>query len=348
MNHHEREFFIYSIRSGKVIIKEKDIILEIRPPSIELLLESCYVYKEIYEKSFVEGLMTEYEIHKWMDENGLWTRQHENQSETYKKDLEKLKKEIYNYRHEIKTREKIRRYIRATEKAYSEHTKEKNLYFSNSREGNALTEKISWLIKNSTYHNNQLYDFKDLSLSYVIDEWQSSILSDTIIRELAREEPWKSLWSVRMNSPGKLFFTNDGNELTANQKNLLIWSQIYDNIQESMDCPNDDVIKDDDLLDGWLLIQSEKRKKEKMEQEFETEIKNEKIKNSQEVFITASDIENKNRINSLNSPMAKVIKQQRYEALKQSGSLKQHELPDEKLKIEMEINNLVNQGKRGG
>lgn len=348
MNHHEREFFIYTIRSGKVLIKDKNIKLEILPPSINLILESCHIYKEVYDNSFVDGMMTEYELHKWMDENGLWTIEHEKTTDRLKKDLEKLKTEIYNYRNEFKVREKIRRYIRAAEKQYAEHVKEKNSYFQHTREGYALSEKISWLIKHSTYQNNELYDFKDISLSYVIDEWQNSILSDSVIRELAREEPWKSLWSVKDSANIKLFNIQGDIELTTNQKNLLVWSQIYDNIQESMDCPHEDVIKDDDLLDGWLIIQSEKRKKEKLEQEFESDVKNDKIKNSQEVFIITNDNQNKERINSLNSPMAQIIKKQRYEAIKQKGSLKQEELPDEKLRLEMEVNNFINQNRRGG
>ena len=44
-------------------------------------------------------------------------------------------------------------------------------------------------------------------------------------------------------------------------KNIVMWSQLYDNVQESMDAPTKDVIKDDDLLDGWLIVQGKKREK---------------------------------------------------------------------------------------
>ena len=41
-----------------------------------------------------------------------------------------------------------------------------------------------------------------------------------------------------------------------------------------MDCPTDDVIKDDDLLDGWFVIQAKKREKDRLEKEFEEKNKN--------------------------------------------------------------------------
>lgn len=348
MEYHEREFFISLIRSGKVIIHYKDIRLEIRPLTIDQVLEANIVYKHAFENTFIDGIMTEYEMQEWMNENGLWTLEHENKIKSLKDDIERLKIEIYNYRHERKQREQIRKYLRLAEKTLSENLREKNSYFQNTREGYALSEKVSWIIKNSTYHKDKLYNFKDVSLTYIVDEWQNSILSENIIRELAREEPWKSLWSVRENKEVKLFNSNQNEELTNNQRHILIWSQIYDNIQESMDCPEDSVIKDDDMLDGWFIVQAQKRKAEKLEKELEHEIKNDKIKNSKEVFVVTRDRENQRRIDEMNDPIAKSIKKQRHEFIIQKGTVSQSELPDEKFDLQMQINNLSRNAAKGG
>ena len=348
MDNHEREFFISLVRLGKCFLCEKDIKLEIRPLTIEQELESNYIFKNTFESSLADEIMTEQQIEVWMNESGLWTAEHETKLEGLKQDLEKLKTEIYNNRHEVKLREKIRRYIRGCEKALSVTSREKNQYFHNSREGYALSEKVSWIIQNSTYHNNTIYNFQEIPINYVVDEWQKSILSESNIRELAREEPWKSLWSIRENSQIKLFNGGLDVQLTINQKNLVIWSQIYDNIQESLDCPSEEVIKDDDLLDGWFLIQNKKRKSEKLEKEFEQEIKNEKIKNSSEIFIIANDSKNKQRIEQLNSPVALAIKQQRAQYIQENKNVKHHDLPDEKQKIEMQVANMIASRNRGG
>lgn len=345
MEYHEREFFISSIRSGKVILYHNGIRLEIRPLTIDQTLESNFIYKDAFENSFVDGIMTEYEVQEWMNDNGLWTIDHENKTKSLKNDIEKLKIEIYNNRHERKQREQIRKYLRLAERTLVEHLREKNSYFQNTREGYALSEKVSWIIKNSTYHKDKLYNFKDISLTYIIDEWQSSILSETIIRELTREEPWKSLWSIRENQGIKLFSNTDNEELTNNQRHILIWSQIYDNIQESMDCPDENVIKDDDMLDGWFILQAQKRKAERLEREIEHEIKNDKIKSSKEVFVVTRDRDNQKRIHDMNDPMARSIKQQRNQLILEKGKVSQSELPDEKFELQMQINNLGRGGR---
>lgn len=351
MKHHEREFFIAMIRSGKIYIEHKDLILVIKPLTIDQSFEASIVYDKAYKQAMVDGIMNEDEINDWMLNNGLWTGVDDKKTDGFKKDLEKLKIEIYHNRNDKKLREKIRLYIRTGEKQLASHLKEKNSFYQNTCEAYALSEKISWIIKNTTYLNNKLYDFKSISLSYVIDEWQNSILSENIIRELAREEPWKSLWSIRDNSGVKLFSTLDTEEITPNQKHIIIWSQIYDNIQESLECPNDDVIKDDDLLDGWFLIQSQKREKERLEREFESHNKNEKIKNSEEVYIVANpnDQDSISKINALNDQHAQSIKKQRLDVITQKGGFaRQHDFLDEKRKMQMQVTNMMRNNIKGG
>ena len=350
MKHHEREFFVSLIRSGKVFIDYKDILLIIKPLTIDQSFQASMAYDKAYKQAMVDGIMSEDEISDWMYSNGLWHPVDDEKIEGIKKDLEKLKIEIYNSRNDGRLREKIRLYIRAAEKKLAESLKEKTPFYQNTIEGYALSEKVSWIIKNSTYHNDTLYDFKEISTSYVVDEWQNSILSESIIRDLAREEPWKSLWSIRENTKIKLFANLDNEELTANQKHLTIWSQIYDNIQESMDCPNDEVIKDDDLLDGWFIVQSKKREKERLEKEFENKNTNEKIKNSSEVYVVVdpNDKRSLERVNALNDPIANSIKRQRSEVIKTKGGAYQHDFADEKQKMQMQVTNELRNNIKGG
>jgi hypothetical protein len=218
----------------------------------------------------------------------------------------------------------------------------------NTREGIATADKISWLIKNTTYKDNILYDFAQVSLSYIIDEWQSSFLADSISRDLARNEPWKSLWTIRDNAKIKLFMNEENSELTYNQKNLIIWSQMYDNIQESMDCPSKDVIEDDDMLDGWFIIQAQKREKENAEKEVDGLVKNEKIKNASEVFVVAQSDEHAEQINKANSVHSMMIKKQRENFIKQAGIVQDHNLPDQRLQIQMDQTNAFRNKVRGG
>jgi len=350
MKQHEREFFIAMIRSGNTYIESDNISLLIKPITIEQNAQANLIYNKAYKQAMIDEIMSEDEIEEWMYQSNLWTRGDEEKTEGLKNDLEKLKIEIYNHRNDSKLREKIRIYLRAGEKQIADHLRNKGVYYQNSREGYALSEKIAWIIKHTTYKSGALYDFSQLSLNYVVDEWHSSVLSENQIRELAREEPWKSIWSIKDSSPVKLFNNREDQELTNNQKQLILWSQIYDNIQESMDCPTDDVIKDDDVLDGWFIIQSKKREKERAEKEFEEKNKNSKIKNSNEVYVMVnpndkSSIEN---VDKLNNPIAKNIRKQRSEVVKTKGLAYQHDFADEKQKLQIQATNAMRNNIKGG
>lgn len=116
---------------------------------------------------------------------------------------------------------------------------------------------------------------------------------------------------------------------------------MYDNIQESLDCPNKEVIEDDDMLDGWFIIQSRKREKEKADRDFEASTNNSKIKNSSEVFVMAGDKNHVEKINNMNDITVKSLKKQREKIIEKRGLVLEQELPDKK--IEMQV--LSNQQK---
>jgi hypothetical protein len=335
MKQHEREFFISLIRSGKYFVKDLIIV----PPTIDQYFQACQIYNEAFQQAYIDGMMDESEINEWMIQQELWTNKDEERLEGLKKDIEKLKIEIYNARNNEQLREQIRLYIRAGESQLISHSNKKNQYYLNTCEGYASYEKLSWIIKNTTYKENQVYNFNEVSLPYVVDEYQNSAISESKIRELARSEPWRSLWVIFEKAQIQLFNNDKNQELTYNQKNLIIWSQTYDNIHESMDCPNKEVIEDDDMLDGWFILQGQKREREKNEKEFEDSVQNEKIKNSSEVFVMAKDSKSISKIEQLNDPHAARIKRQREQLLKNKGSVTQDQFADEKLNLQMKATN---------
>jgi hypothetical protein len=343
MKYHEREFFVSMIRSGKIFVEKNDILLEIKPLTIDQSFHACRIYQKSYERALSEEFMTEDDLSTWMIENNLWTPHEDKITDKMNKDIEKLKVEIYKSYGNEKLTKSIRFNLRALEFTLNSHLSKKHVYYTNTCEGIASRDKLEWTIKNTTYYKDNLYDFYDIDLEYIISEFQENILSEKKCREIARTEPWRSFWITRNNSNTKLFANSEDYELTYNQKNILVWSQMYDNIQESVDCPVDDIIQDDDMLDGWFIEQRDKREKEKLQKELEnSSLKNEKIKNSQEVFVVA-DSEDKQRINlieKMNDPQAKGIKNQRFNAIKQSDqSIDDHKLPDKQLEIMMQANN---------
>lgn len=348
MKQHEREFFIYTIRSGKVFVEYNDLDLVIVPPTIEQNLRACQVYQKAYEQAYQDELMTEDETFIWMVEKELWTVDDDEKIKGLEKDLERLRVEIYEARNNNKLKERIRLYIRAGEKQLSNKLSEKNQYFAHTCEGIASAEKTSFLIKNTTYLNKELYSFDDLSLHHVMLEWQNSFLSEAKCRELARTEPWKSLWVIRDKIGIDLFDNAKSTDLTYNQKNLIIWSQMYDNIQESLDCPTNNVINDDDMLDGWFVVQNKKRDKERAEKEFENNVKSDKIKNASEVFMVVNNQKDKEIVDNMNSVHGVNIKRQRMSLIKQKGSAQQQDFFDEKLRLQTQATDAYKGRFKGG
>ena len=330
MKQHEREFLIYTIRSGKNFLSNN---LVIYPPTIDQVLGSLIKYNEAYDQAINDGLMTEDELSIWMKEQGIWTSYNENKVNDLQKKVENFKVDIYEKRYDSKSVKYLRYYLRETEKLLNKELSLKNTNYLNTCEGFATSEKTTYLISNTTYKNNELYDFSDSFIANVIEEWYTKLLNDSQIRELARNEPWKSLWVIKDKSKLKLFANSESGELTYNQKNLMIWSQMYDNIQESLECPNYDVINDDDMLDGWFILQGRKREKDRLEKEFEANTNNSKIKNSSEVFVVASNVDHASKIQALNSPTAKQRISSREKLLQQKGTVSAGEFLDEKIEI---------------
>jgi len=346
MKQHEREFFMHTIRSGNVYLKFGDLKLCIKPMTYLQCIEALEVYNDSYDKSLIDGLMTEEESEAMLKSTGIWTEEEDVKVEGIKKDMEKLKLEIYHNRNKPEVRERIRKYIRLAENALFETIALKNSYFANTCEGTAALDKNVWTIKNTTFSDNTLYDFEDLQVEHVITKWRESFLDENIIRELARNDPWSTIWRMKDKVNIKLFYNDEEREITENQKSLVMWSQLYDNIQESMEPPSQKVIEDDDVLDGWFVAQSKKREKEQKEREFESNSSN-RMKQHSELFMMSGSAEETEIIENMNDMNASRIKKQRGRTIMDKGQVKQHEFEDELLSKRAEINSQFSNKMRG-
>ena len=100
------------------------------------------------------------------------------------------------------------------------------------------------------------------------------------------------------------------------------------------------MIKDDDMLDGWFIVQAKKRDKERAEGEFEDSTQSEKIRNSDEVFVMAGSQADVGRIESMNDIGGRMTIKQREATMrrKKGGAVSQNEFTDEKLKLQNQRN----------
>lgn len=335
MDYRLREFLISSIRSG--IIYTKNPTLCIYPPTIEQIAESYEIYQNSFIEAQDEDIMTVDETESWMRARGYWQRKDDEELEQIPKDLEDAKYKLYENRNDKSLLKYGRSAVRYLEKLLSEKLQKKNSYYPNTCESYAEINRLTWLLKQTTYKKNKLYDIDHIA-DNIVTQYQNSIIDDSTIRYLARNEPWRSLWITATKGQFKLFFNDTNVDVTLNQKNLVLWSQTYDNIQETLEPPSNEVIEDDDLLDGWFIAQKRKREREKKTKELESMSKNQKINSAKEVYILPKENITSKDIHELNEDNSKFIKQQRAQDLKRKGSIDYEYLPDIQLEGQRQIN----------
>ena len=124
---------------------------------------------------------------------------------------------------------------------------------------------------------------------------------------------------------------------------------MYDRIYESVDCPSEEVIEDNDMLDGWLAVQRQKMKTEKRKRETENQLAvSSKINEAEEVFIPVETADDAKRIAELNDPAAQRVRKQRFNQLKEKGTVKVQEFADMKQKQSMQAAQAYRDQVKGG
>lgn len=329
MKQHEREYFVSRMRSGKYYLKYKDVRLTVLTPTIDDQYFIDEKYYTVYDECLLDGVKTNEQIEEWMMQKNLWSPEKDEKIEGIKKDIENTKVKVYENRHNQTYLDQGKRVLRLGEKQLQDLQAERAKFFRNTCEGVAIGSRVGEYMKRCTYFGSELYDFSTAPVEVLSNLYYSMLIKDGDCRELARTEPWRSIWLMKDHI--KLFANDEGRELSHDQRNIVVWSNMYDNIQESMECPTEDVINDDDLLDGWFIVQRRKREDERNKADVDQMSGN--ISRHQEVFLPANNKKEAEKINNLNSMTGKVVKMQRQKVIKNKGRASQLDFKDEKIKL---------------
>ncbi len=328
MDYHMREFLVSQIKLG--IVYNDNFIIE--PFKTISLIQSYKIYQESYDECLLNEIMTNEETLLWLESEGLWTNKQEKDIKDSQDHMDNIKVEMFKSALNKQKVESLRKQLRGIEKSIIRASSRKSSLLQNTCEANAEYEQRTWLILQSVKVTNKDFLIED-HINTIYSVFQDNLLEDRDIRELARKEPWHSFWTVSEKGKFPLFKQYKDRELTHNQKNLLLWSQTYDNIQESLDCPDKDVIDDDDLLDGWFILQSRERQNEKKKKLLDTSIGNAKIQNSSEVFVVGQSPEQIESIQKLNDGKNKMMLNQRVSKLENVGSVNFYDFEDKKTEL---------------
>lgn len=330
MNTYEREYFVSRLRSGIYRITWNGLKIRVLTPTIEDEYEANELFQDAYDKALMESIFTEEEMWDWMKERDLWSDEKDEKIKGVEKDIEKMKVGIFENRLNTAMVDQARRLLRGAEKVLAKLKAEKTELFSKTAEGLAFNEKCLFLFEKCCFVGNEPLDCTDIDSSALFFDYNQMLLKETQLRELARNDPWRLHWLMREHSP--LFLNKDGRELSVDQKGILVWSNMYDNIQESMDCPTEDVINDDDMLDGWFIIQRKKQESERAKTEMEKRT-NEKIANSDEILIMASSSKEAETIHGMNSVHGDIVRKQRLATARAKGTATDLDFQDRRIDI---------------
>lgn len=336
MNLYEREYFVARLRSGVYNVRLDNVLVTIKTPTIFDTLHGEEIFLEKFNEFQKEGILTEDEIEEWMIDKKLWTTEQEESIAKTKKDIETLKVQIYEQRSHVRQREGLRRYLRAAETVLAKLQSEKSELKSRTCENMAFEAKTLAVFERCCYVGKELLDFEYVDLNSLYIQYNLQNLKEADLRELARNDPWRLHWTLKDHN--NLFANEPDRELTNDQKGILIWSNMYDNIQESMDCPTEDVIEDDDMLDGWFIVQRKKQQANKAQSELESRTKNEKIANSDEIMIVTDSNQEIENIHGMNNHHGEIVRRERMAQIKRAGKLKDDKFNDRQLEIRAQQN----------
>lgn len=167
-----------------------------------------------------------------------------------------------------------------------------------------------------------------ITLNKIIREYKRLLPSVSEFRLLARTDPWRSVWNVDKNC-----LRVKGDE----QKMLLIFTNMYDSVYENSERPPEEVINDDDMLDGWFL-----HMKKQMEEDKRERAKNsltERFAKAGEIFAFTQEQEEAKEIVEMNDIRGKIIQNKIHNAVAQQGYVRDMDIQ------ELRIEHMGNQGK---
>jgi hypothetical protein len=305
-----------------------------------------YCAEEAYESALIEAreqeLFEESHLLAWMMDAGLWSTEQAADLGKYIADIEEMKVRAFEANFRSADRKTLQKTLAFAKGEVVRLSRERHAFDHLSVAGHANAVRLRYLV------GAGLCDRYDRPVWLDDDFWQhpSSLLDEALevylrqqvaedkIRLLARTEPFRSYWTAR-KACGSLLGL-DASRLSDEQRSLVVWADLYDMVYQHPDCPATEVVEDDDLLDGWFIVQRRKRG----QLEPSKVVGNEKIAGMDEVFVAAQTNEDLARVEALNSPAARAKKAQRLTYLAKHGEVKEADMPDTRQNLRNQLADL--------
>lgn len=339
MDKEDVEFYLYSILSGKTYLTIDNHLYISIPNTVDEIYRANLLYRSTMDNIKYENMMTWDQAQIVSAKLGYWTHENEASLKQLETMLENTRLELFLSYVQIDKVKRLKKTIRSIENGINQSYNNKYRLYDITKESFAHNIKETYLIGLSIIDSNgdKVYNIEDF------DNWDDSIINSfknyrnanyidiKNIRYISRVDPFRGMW---INSKEKIFKTVPS-EWTQNQKLLASFSRMYDNVYESMECPPDEVIKDDDMLDGWFVKQKKDREKKQKDRILDDKFGKIKNNDGQEIFVVAGrdDIQD---IYNMNDNSSRNIIRSRAKQIEQNKEVKHQHLKDVQMDLHMQ------------
>jgi len=339
MEYIDIEHKLYQIISSTYYITYQRQEYKSIPNSIDDRNRASILYQEILDDIKYDDMISWEQAKIISQRLGIWTSENDNALQSLSNMLDNLKLELFLNHYNPTKVKKLEKQIASLKKGIEKSNDNKYTLYAHTKEYYASNIKKDFLIGISIRDKNDkkiiLPEDFWLCNNPLIEMFHSVInrgyISVAEIREIARSEPWRSMWLAQKGDS----FGVKSVEWTETQRLLVSFSRMYDNVYESMDCPPDEVIANDDMLDGWFIKQSRERKEKQKEKSLEDKFGNFKDKDGQELFIAVRP-EDITDVYNMNDAKGMSTIKSRNKQIKEQGEVKHAHLRDVQMDLHMQ------------
>ena len=301
-------------------------------PDLAVKYEADLLAEQVYEECKFQEWVLQEEIVYLLVDMGVWTPDGEKMLLSLEKQIEDYKVNLFQNYLNPKLAKSIRAKLASAKK---NHDKLYNTLHSLDHltyEGYSNHIKNEFIMAKSMFHMDNSPVFPDMEnvdysfLEQLIIAANRATISMSDYKALVRSDLWKNYWSP---NKGSNLFPRPVCEWTDEQRTMVVLSKMYDSIYEHPDCPDEAIIADDDLLDGWSIVQRREYEKNKKKNQADKMMKGKGLANAKEVYLVANSKQEADNIYGLNDVQsANVIQERNKVILGSKQDIKEASLPD--------------------
>lgn len=299
----------YRIVNGYFDIRVKDQHYKIVYPDMRKKYEAEKFYVSLMQDSrFDTEYLNDQQLEKILIYNDVWSKEKQQDLDDVEEKINQLKIRLYKNYEDSEIKEKVKFELKMVREYQQELLLKKHSldyltlqYFANNMKNQYLISQCVLTRDDKPVFSDNYYELDLDLLKDIIAEIDKHHITPDDLKEICCGDTWKR-YLCQENIFGRSIDLND------DQANLMSLQKMYNNVRQHPECPEDDVIEDQDALDGWFLFQREQTKKNKKKNEALSKVRG-KVKNHEFVYVITQDKKEAEAIEDLNDFRGKQLVQ---------------------------------------